>query len=181
MDFFKWVTILPFILLKLLIRTTYSTPTIFTTSIYIANTIDNKFQEMTASLFWELFDWIQYILAPILWTLILCGGDILQTALYIPRYAWDLFWHKDGRSLFRMLKDPEGKLDDQNHHPCRGRKGWRKNDNLCQQPRQHCVYYPTRAPSDSITIVGYDSRLCMFSHYQMNRENMNRCDHGGPQ
>ena len=29
-------------------------------------------------------------------------------------------------------------------------------------------------------IVGYDSKLCMFSYYQMDRNNINKCAQGGP-
>ena len=107
-----WIIILPLILLKLLIRTTLTSPTLLLSitkqTISLTTTIKRKYSHLTASLFWDILNWIFYVLAPIIWILIICGSEIVQGELYMPKYAWELFWHEDGRSLLRMLSDPEG-------------------------------------------------------------------------
>ena len=176
---------------------TLASPTLFTTistkAINIATYIDRKYNEVSADLFLESFNWTFYVMAPIIWLLISCVSEILQSALFVPKYAWDLFWHPDGRSIFRMLSDPEGKLDrlddykfdkhskrskaSMHTHPRKWRRSWRsiKHDkSYTSTPTS----FLDRGPPGKI--VGYDSSLCMFSYYQMDRENINRCQTGSP-
>ena len=171
-------------LLKLLIRMTLASPTlllsIIKNSISICTTCERKYQEMSSSIILEVMNWIFYIFAPIIWILILYSAEILQGALYVPKWTWELIWHPDGRSIWRMLSDPEGKLDrkdDFNYDshrqrnrvkmhsdPRRLRRKWRrhKNDTSYQKAGTHLM---DKGPPGRI--VGYDSNLCMFSYYQL--------------
>ena len=180
------------ILLKLLIHMTLASPTlllsIFKTTISTATYLDRKSQDILDSLFWEITTWILYIFAPLLWVLIICGAEIVQGALFTPKYAWELFWHPDGRSLWRMLSDPEGNFErmgdcDKARHKShmhterrKWRRGWRKLK-LDKSHRTTPTSLIDKGPPGRI--VGYDSRLCMFSYYQMDRNNINKCQQGG--
>lgn len=184
-----WILLVPFILLKLLIRTTYSIPTLFIsiakTTISITTTCDAQFQEIQSSIFWEVIHWIFYVLGPIIWTLICCGAEILHAILYVPSYAWNLFWHEDGRSIMRMLRHPDELYDQakgrlyRRTDPRGWRRGWRKyKEYRSDKKAQRSTVFMDRGPPGRI--VGYNSRLCMFSYYQMDRENINKCENRGP-
>ena len=86
---------------------TLASPTLLTTIIKkvisFAINIDRKYQEVSSKISRKILTWIFYVPAPIIWTLILCGSEILQGILFSPKYVWDLFLHLDGRSIFRML------------------------------------------------------------------------------
>ena len=78
-------------------------------AIQTAVTLDRKIQEIQASLFWEIFTWILYVFVPF-WTLLLIlTTTFVHDMIMVPTYAWNLLWHLDGRSIYAMLRDPEGK------------------------------------------------------------------------
>ena len=91
----------------------------------------------------------------------------------VPTYAWNLLWHPDGRSVYAMLCDPEGydPNGELSHTRRKNHPRIRRRD-LIQKKR-------ARIGQNTKPIIGYDSRLCMFSHYQMDRANINKCEHGG--
>ena len=87
-----------------------------------------------------------------------------------------------------MLSDPEGNFErmgdcDKARHKShmhterrKWRRGWRKLK-LDKSHRTTPTSLIDKGPPGRI--VGYDSRLCMFSYYQMDRNNINKCHQGG--
>ena len=89
----------------------------------------------------------------------------------IPIYFWTLLWHPDGQSVLDMLLNPKGngcliQLDnDRNRHCWRERlqpvPQWARHTRL-RRIKTHLPNNPEILP-----LRGYDSRLCMFSYYQI--------------
>ena len=127
----------------------------------------------------EIMDWIFYFSwVPI--ALAICSTtSFIQTTLAIPIYAWKLFWHPDGRSIFAILSDPCGHDSPSTHLPLSCSNEIQPLHRFSR--RRETPRFQRRHNMHSSRIVGYDSELCLFSFYQMNRENMNRCEHGSPQ
>ena len=89
--------------MKLLIQMTLTS---FTLLSHTATTIEQKLTHTKATLFWEIIEWLLYILIPLLGVVLNAYWEIAATALFVPSYCWKLFWHKDGRSLIDMLLNP---------------------------------------------------------------------------
>jgi hypothetical protein len=51
----------------------------------------------------KLFSWLAYIIIPIIEPMVLFGYSITRMIISIPIYAWKLFWHPNGQSIFDML------------------------------------------------------------------------------
>ena len=168
--------IISLIFIKLLIRMTLKLPTltisILKITIHIAEICNNKFQEIQASLFWDILAWLFYILSNTYGIFVGPSILIFHDVILAPTYAWKLFWQPNGRSIFSMLRDPCGHKNEKQiankrrPYPRPWRHGFRRlrgaHIGQSQQP-----------------IMGYHSSLCMFSYYQLDRENMNRCKNHG--
>ena len=147
-------------------------------------------QEISAGIFWESIHWTCYFLAPMSWFLLTISTQFVHDIILVPKYAWDLLWHPDGRSIFQMLCNPNGDGPLKKRYYSRGLA--RQDDNLVTKWTWKVGTYHRRKSrsrdqrrSDrsklvvSKRIVGYDSNLCMFSHYQMDKNNINKCENGG--
>ena len=147
---------------------------------HTAEICDNKFQEIQASLFWEILAWLFYIFSNIFGIFVGPSILILHDVILAPTYAWKLIWQPNGRSIFNMLRDPCGHNNEKQKN---NKRKWRHSNKQRPHPRpwrrgfrrlRGAHIGQTQEP-----IVGYDSSLCMFSYYQMDRENMNRCENHG--
>ena len=147
---------------------------------HTAEICDNKFQEIQASLFWEILAWLFYIFSNIFGIFVGPSVLILHDVILAPTYAWKLIWQPNGRSIFNMLRDPCGHNNEKQKN---NKRKWRHSNKQRPHPRpwrrgfrrlRGAHIGQTQEP-----IVGYDSSLCMFSYYQMDRENMNRCENHG--
>ncbi len=98
-------------------------------------------------------------------------------------YFWNLLWHPNGHSIIDMLQNPEGhgRMISSNTNPCCRRfreqarpvprwVWWRK-------PSQLRFCWSSIAP-DKNPMRGYDSRLCMFSYYQIHPSSINKNNRG---
>ncbi len=102
----------------------------------------------------------------------------------IPLYFWNLLWHPNGCSILDMLRNPEGhgRLISSYINPYRRtryherarpvpRWVWRR------KPSQLRFWWSSIAP-DELPICGYDSRLCMFSYYQIHPSSIPKTNRG---
>ena len=144
--------------------------TMIQTTTHCERTID----AVQGLLFWEIYWWTLLIISPIIGCIINICSCFCHDVFVAPIYFWKLCRQKNGRSIFAMLRDPSGT----NHLELRGRKRqhihprqWRRG--FRRTKRIHLEQGPDR-------IIGYDSRLYLHSYYQMDRQNINRCEHGGP-
>ena len=164
--------------MKLLFRMTLASPTLIThiakTVIQTATHCERTIDAIQGSLFWEIYWWTQFIISPFIGCIINICSCIIHDVLVAPTYFWKLCWQKDGRSILAMLRDPSGTyhpdlrgIERRHVHPRQWRRGFRRTKKI------HLEQGPDR-------IVGYDSRLYLHSYYQMDRQNVNRCEHGGP-
>ena len=95
------------LLLKLLIQMTLASPTllsiVYKKSINAAVTCKRMTENFGANFIMELLAWTFFVLGPLILLALNCGAHVLQSCLFVPKYAWDLFWHEDGRSILDML------------------------------------------------------------------------------
>ena len=170
---------------------TLASPTLISPTIkriiHVSTAIDHKYRDFSSALFWEIINWTFYILIPIIWVLFHCGATFLMDFLFVPKYAWDFFWHKDGRSIFDMLCDPERKHEPEGNRPPRQTKNSMRTDSrrrrrLWKRLKHDTSYRDVRTSlvnkGPPGKIRGYDSKLCLFSFYQLDRNNMNKCENG---
>jgi hypothetical protein len=130
----------------------------------------------------EFFGWIQYIFAPTLFFAVESCASFSYGILSILIYFWNLLWHPNGCSIIDMLSNPEGngqfiQSKEKRRYP------WRER--ACSIPRwiwRHCRNRCRWSQSASFqcrtVIKGYDSRLCLFSFYQMHPTSINKTDGG---
>jgi hypothetical protein len=124
----------------------------------------------------ELISWLSYLFFPAIIAVLSSFHIVVSGFTAIPIYFWTLVWHPDGRSILDMLRNPEGSGrlirydDDRNHRRWRERSRpvprWARRTRL-RRIRTHLPNYPETLP-----IKGYDSRLCMFSYYQIRRRSI---------
>ena len=141
--------------------------------IQTATKCDCKVDEIQASLLWETQAWMLIFLVSFIrffWHICAC---LIHDILLAPTYFWKLCWQENGRSIFAMLRDPSGTHHSefrgtqcQHIHPRQWRRGCRRTKRV-------------HLEQGSDQIVGYDWSLYMHSYYQMDRQNINRCEHGG--
>ena len=131
----------------------------------------------------EIFGWLGYTLIPPITATLVNGSAFLHGIVSVPIYFWNLVWHPNGRSIIDMLRNPEGNgrfisSNKQNRYRIRWRERarpvprwvWRR------KPRRLRFCWSTVAPDDTSIIQGYDSRLCMFSYYQIHPTSINKTD-----
>ncbi len=132
----------------------------------------------------ELLGWLGYIFISYISAFIQGCIAFICGILLIPLYFWNLLWHPNGRSIYDMLCNPEGhgRLISSTNHPCCCRyREWAR-----PVPRWVWWRKPSRlkfrwssVSTNKIPIHGYDSRLCMFSYYQIHPSSVNRTN-GNP-
>ena len=105
---FFLLLIIPIIFIKLLIRMTLASSTLLYNIMRMADNFAKRAQEISAGIFWESIHWTCYFLAPMSWLLLMISTQFVHDIILIPKYAWDLLWHPDGRSIFQMLCNPNG-------------------------------------------------------------------------
>ncbi len=144
------------------------------TASYAAKYIKNDFPL-------ELMTWLSYLFIPAIGSMLSSCYLLFCGLLLIPIYSWKLLFHPDGQSILDILQNTEGHgrfvwyNDDKNQH-C-----WRES--ACFGPPwarhkcQHCIYMQwSNTSSDALPIQGYNSRLCMFSFYQIHLTSINKTD-----
>jgi hypothetical protein len=130
----------------------------------------------------EFFGWIQYIFAPTLYFTVESCASFLYGILSIPIYFWNLIWHPNGRSIIDMLSNPKG-----NRRFVQSKETrcycWRER--ACSIPqwvrrRRRIQFHWSQSTSFQCRTVikGYDSRLCLFSFYQMHPTSITKTDGG---
>ena len=132
----------------------------------------------------EIFGWLGYIFIPYITVFTQGCITFIHGVLLVPLYFWNLFWHPNGQSILDMLRNPEGhgRFISSTIHPCRQR--------YREQARPVPQWVWRRKPSwlkfwwslispDKIPLQGYDSRLCMYSYYQIHPSSINKTN-GGP-
>ena len=100
--------IIPIIFIKLLIRMTLASSTLLYNIMRLTDNFVKRAQEISAGIFWESIHWTFYCLAPMSWFLLTISTQFVHDIILVPKYAWDLLWHPDGRSIFQMLCNPNG-------------------------------------------------------------------------
>ena len=157
------------------------TLTSFTLLSHLSHTATTIEQKLTQ----EIIEWLLFIFIPLLGVVLNAYWEIISTALYVPSYFWKLFLHEDGRSLIDMLLNPCPSHPDISHDDSYGCPG----DGIPRQRHTHSRRWQrdwkrqkadkakraleTRNIDRGVSrIVGYDSSLCMFSYYQIDRCNI---------
>ncbi len=56
----------------------------------------------------KLISWLSYLFFLAIIAVLSYCQVIVSSFTAIPIYSWTLFWHPDGRSIFDMLRNPEG-------------------------------------------------------------------------
>ena len=185
---FTWLWIIPVIILKLLIRMTLTSPTLLLTMTRKADVYERHLRDAQFEIFLEIFRWFFYLSWMPLAILICNMNSLIQLFSSIIIYTWKLYWHKDGRSIFQMLRDPCGHDSPETHpflsdsHGNRIRQKTNRRRETSRPWRRKSQRLSSKSSvSDRppVQIKGYDKDLCMFSFYQMDRANINRCEHGG--
>jgi hypothetical protein len=130
----------------------------------------------------EFIGWIQYIFGPSFAFMIGSGVSFIYGILSIPIYFWNLFWHPNGRSIVDMLANPNGNgrfISSRDKHHHRWREQARFTPRWVQRCRWYRFYWSRSHSSQRETVIlGYDSRLCMFSFYQIHPSSINKTDGG---
>ena len=123
----------------------------------------------------ELLDWLSYLSWPIIGLLITFGAELIWLFTAPPIYFWKLCWHPDGRSILQMLQNPRFVTE-----KCEGKIYHRRRPLSRRERRRRVKRNALNCNSvfPSPEIRGYDAELCMFSYYQLDRQNINktRCD-----
>jgi hypothetical protein len=129
----------------------------------------------------ELFGWLQYIFIPHIATLLQGYIGFIRGLFSVPLYFWNLLWHPNGRSIYDMFCNPEGtgRFISRTDNPVRRRYRERARP----VPRWVWRRKPSRlrfhwlsVSTNEIPLRGYDSRICMFSYYQINPSSINKTD-----
>ena len=131
----------------------------------------------------ELISWLPYLFFPeIIAVLSFCRATICGLTA-IPIYIWALFWHSNGRSILDMLQNPQGNGRLIRYNNDSNRCRWRERSHPVPQwaQRTHLCRIRIRISNDPdlLPIKGYDSRLCMFSYYQIHPMSIDKTA-GGP-
>ncbi len=130
----------------------------------------------------KILSWLAYLFNTIIeWIVIFCHS-FTCTILLIPIYFWKILWHPNGWSIFKMLQDPEGSkqlihYDKQENNYCWQERA-RPVPHWARHKRRSCLHFHWSRPDTGISskIQGYDSRLCMFSFYQIHPRSINKTD-----
>ncbi len=129
----------------------------------------------------ELLGWLRYIFIPHIVALLYGFIGFIHALLLVPLYFWNLLWHPNGRSIYSMLCNPAGngrfisRID--NPARCRFRKRARPVPRWVWQRKPSRLRFRWSTISiDDIQFRGYDSRLCMFSYYQIHPSSINKTD-----
>ncbi len=154
-------------------------PTIFLSTIkLLVNTASQTVHYVEHDFPDELLSWLSYLFYPAISSMLSNLHIAISGIMAIPIYFWTLFWHTDGCLIIEMLCNPEGNgcfvqyKNDVNCYCWRERSRsapWR-----AQQTRIRCIWICLSNQSDTGPIWGYDSRLCMFSHYQIHLASINK-------
>ncbi len=129
----------------------------------------------------EILMWLGYTMIPHIIAILHGFIAFIQGLFSVPLYFWTLLWHPNGRSILDMLWNPEG-------HGCHIQRTndprqWRFQERAQPLPcwvwrRKPCrlrFHWSTIVSNDN-PIQGYDSRLCMFSYYQIHPTSINKTD-----
>ncbi len=147
--------------------------------VFICHVIKNLEQDFPV----ELFGWLGYIFIPYI-TAILQGYIVFIQGLFsVTLYFWNLLWHPNGWLILDMLRNPEGhgQFITSTIHPCRRRyREWARPVPRwvwrCK-PSWLRFWWSSTIP-DEIPLRGYDSRLCMYSYYQIHPSSINKTNEG---
>ncbi len=142
------------------------------TASYAATYIENDFPL-------EVTTWLLYLFIPVIGSLLSSCYLLFFGLLLIPIYSWKLLFHLDGCSILDILQNPEGKdwfvwCDDNNNW-----YQWRERAHFVPQwalrTCWRCMYICwSNTPLNALPIWGYNSRLCMFSFYQIHPTSINK-------
>ncbi len=153
---------------------------IFKTFITFMNIMARSTNYIEQDLPMEIFSWLAFIFIPIFEPMLLFGYSITCTIISIPIYAWKLLWHPNGRSILDMLRNPEGNLRLIPYDKRENRHRWQERARPVPHWAQHkrCLHFYWSKPDTNVSpkICGYDSRLCMFSYYQIHPTSINKTD-----
>ena len=160
---------------------------------------DHYLGDIQSSLFWEVITWFFFLVTFNIDFLLNVAHEIIYAFTAPPIYFWKLCWHPQGRSILDMLKSPDSWNNDGYNDKSQYHNEWSKEEHghffrLVQHNRRkdisrkerrsrlHRTQFdgPAKLSFDGSgarheRIKGYDPQLCMFSFYQMDRANMNKC------
>jgi hypothetical protein len=172
-------------LLSLPIRMTLILPTILILITKLAFTTIDSFgciiRYLEQDLPFEILTWLGYTTIPHIIAILYGLIAFIQGLFSVQLYFWTLLWHPNGRFILNMLRNPEGHGRHIQHtndpHQQRFQEQarpvprwvWRR------KPCQLKFCWSTIVSNDN-PIRGYDSRLCMFSYYQIHPTSINRTD-----
>jgi len=131
----------------------------------------------------ELISWLSYIFFPAIIAVLSSFHIVVSGFTAIPIYFWTLVWHPDGRSIPDMLRNPEGNGRLIRYNNDCNRLRWRERSRPVPRwarrtrLRQIRMHMPNE--KETLPIKGYDSRLCMFSYYQIHPTSIDKTA-GGP-
>jgi hypothetical protein len=110
--------------------------------------------------------------------MVLFGHSITCMIISIPIYSWKLFWHPNGQSIFDMLRDPEGNKQLIPYNKPEDCHRWQERARPVPHWARHkcCLQFHWSKPDTSVSpkICRYDSRLCIFSFYQIHPTSTNK-------
>ena len=126
----------------------------------------------------KLISWLSYLFFPATIAMLSYCQIIFSGFTAIPIYSWTLFWHPDGRSILEMLRNPEGNGRLIRYNNDCNRLRWRERSRpVPRWARRTCIR--RIRIQECLPIIGYDSRLCIFSCYQIHPTSINKTA-GGP-
>ena len=168
----------------LLVRMTLAIPSqIYTIYQFLTCTMmkcDMTYVKYRDKIFKDILMWMHYLVSPLVRLLIMTCSELIYNITLAPIYFWKLCWHPKGRSIWKMLSDPEGesihfeytlqpdgtKIEKARYRSRpESRKQRRKRKSRCKDQ-----------DNDVEPIIGYSSDLYMHSHYQINRASINQMD-----
>ncbi len=130
----------------------------------------------------KILSWLAYLFNPIIELIVIFCHSFTCTILSIPIYSWKLLWHPNGWSIFEMLQDLEGskrliRYDKRENHYCWQERA-RPVPHWARYKRRSCLRFHWSRPDTGVSskIQRYDSRLCMFSFYQIHPTSINKTD-----
>ena len=69
---------------------------------------DMTYVDFRNSFFNEILTWTHYLIMPLYQLLLTICTDLIYYVTIDPIYFWKLCWNTEGRSIWKILSDPEG-------------------------------------------------------------------------
>ena len=139
---------------------------------------DRYLRDIQSSLFWEVITWFFFLITFNIDFLLNVAHEIIYAFTAPPIYFWKLCWHPQGRSIWDMLMHPDSWDDNKSDTEwCSEKLKFiqRNRRNEIARKERRSRIHRNRFDGPGVRherIKGYDSRLCMFSFYQMDRANI---------